>query len=102
MDAGNIWFLEASDTRPNSEFKFDNFLDQIAVGGGLGFRFDFDFFLIRFDVAAQLKDPSKIDGERWLWQPKEEYNSYLTEIYPTQDISYKPILNYNLGIGYPF
>lgn len=102
VDAGNIWFLESDEDRPGSVFNVSDIYDQLAIGAGVGFRFDFDFFLLRFDVAMQVKDPAKINGEQWFWEPKDEYNSYLETVFPGQNVSYSPVLNYNLGIGYPF
>jgi outer membrane protein assembly factor BamA len=82
IDAGNIWILSEDESRPNAEINPDRFWDDIAMGVGVGLRLDFNFFLIRFDLAAKLKDPAsttptKID---LIWN--------------------KPTLN--LGIGYPF
>lgn len=102
IDAGNIWLLEEDDIRPGSGFNKDRFLSEIAVGTGLGLRFDFDFFLIRLDMGIQLKDPAKVPGERWIWEPKDEYNQYLYDLNPTDPKRYVPRTVFNLGIGYPF
>lgn len=102
VDAGNIWLLEEDELRPGSGLEWDTFLSEWAVGAGLGARLDFDFFLLRFDMGLQLKDPSKVPGERWIWEPKDQFNALLDEIYPNEDVTYRPILNFNLGIGYPF
>ncbi|OFY90696.1 MAG: hypothetical protein A3K10_14675 [Bacteroidetes bacterium RIFCSPLOWO2_12_FULL_31_6] len=82
VDAGNIWILEADETRPNAEFKADKLWKDIAIGVGIGLRLDFNFFLIRFDLAAKLKDPGALNPEKF----------YLNWKQPTL----------NLGIGYPF
>ncbi len=82
VDAGNIWILKEDEARPNAEFATDKFWKDIAIGVGVGLRLDFNFFLIRFDLAAKLKDPSSTNPEKFdlIWN--------------------KPTLN--LGIGYPF
>lgn len=82
VDAGNIWILSEDPNRPNAEIRSDKFWKDVAVGVGLGLRLDFNFFLIRFDLAAKLKDPSSAEPEKFdlIWR--------------------KPTLN--LGIGYPF
>ncbi|HNR20696.1 MAG TPA: BamA/TamA family outer membrane protein [Bacteroidia bacterium] len=85
VDAGNIWLRRKENSQPEAEFNASRFLSQMAIGTGLGFRFDFTFFIFRLDVGVPLKDPSLPEGERWLFknlQPKD--------------------LTYNLGIGYPF
>lgn len=91
-DVGNIWFLQSIPERPNGEWKADRFLSEIAVGTGLGARLNFDFFLVRFDLGLQTKDPSLPAGQRWIFEPRDE--DYRT------DLGAK--LNFNLGIGYPF
>jgi len=107
VDAGNIWNIRADQARPGIDFQVDRFLSEIAVGGGIGFRFNFDFFLIRIDAAVQMKDPSLDPGERWLFQGKDRYNEYIRQINedrpPQSQLSpYEWRWNLNLGIGYPF
>ena len=47
----------------------NSFINEIAIGAGLGFRYDFDFFVIRLDIASIIKDPSENIGERWVKNP---------------------------------
>ena len=82
VDAGNIWILSEDPKRPNAEIKADKFWKDIAIGLGIGLRLDFNFFLIRFDLASKLKDPGSNTPEKFDLKWKE------------------PTLN--LGIGYPF
>ena len=82
IDAGNIWILSADENRPNAEIKANKFWKDIAIGIGFGLRLDFNFFLIRFDLAAKLKDPSSKNPEKLNLNWRQ------------------PTLN--LGIGYPF
>ncbi len=84
-DLGNIWLLRESDQFPGGEFSFGRFYKEIAIDAGLGFRFDFDFFIIRLDVATQIRDPYMPPGERWIFNPDMKSN-----------------VVWNLGIGYPF
>jgi len=107
VDAGNIWTINADPSRPGADFEANRFLSEIAYGAGAGARLNFDFFLIRFDLALQIKDPSLDRGERWLFQPKEEYNSYIDNLNSDrasdQQLNYyKWRWNFNIGIGYPF
>lgn len=64
-DIGNIWYRNS----PNSElekgaFQLNRLYKDIAVAAGTGLRFDFDYFLIRFDWAYKVKDPiySELDA----------------------------------------
>jgi len=86
FDEGNIWLAKIDPLRPNSQFT-SNFYTQLGVGGGLGIRFNFNFFIIRFDEAWQMYDPSQPIGER--------FNSN------TKEYSLKR-MKVNIGIGYPF
>ncbi len=85
LDAGNVWFINQNDQFPGGEFRWDSFGRDIAVGGGLGVRLDFDFFILRIDAAVPLKDPALPAKDQWIkkWPGFRDYNL-------------------NLGIGYPF
>ncbi len=103
VDAGNIWLLNPLSDRPNADFTSDRFVSEIAIGTGIGLRLNFDIFLVRLDLGIKLKDPSKVQGERWLWEPKDEYLTYLKSIddsYVTVPTNGRTVLN--LGIGFPF
>lgn len=84
-DAGNIWLLHPNSDRINGNFEFNRFFSEIAIGSGFGLRLDFSFFIIRFDAAVPIRDPSFEPNNRWM------FNKITTE-----DITL------NLGIGYPF
>jgi len=104
LDAGNVWMLRNDANKPGSKFETNRFISEMAVGTGLGLRLDFDFFLIRFDFGLQLKDPAKIPGERWFYEPKTEYNQFLSRFdtdIKTHSYGFPPLI-FNLGIGYPF
>lgn len=102
VDAGNIWLLKEDSLRPGSQFKWDQFSKDIAIGFGFGLRIDLDFFLLRFDLGFPLKNPSLIEGEKWFFQPKDEYNNYLNSLQNPQNVPalYNP--QFNIGIGFPF
>jgi outer membrane protein assembly factor BamA len=85
VDAGNIWRLKKDETKPNGEFNINYFYDQIAIGSGLGLRWDLSFFVLRLDLATPIKDPKYSAGDRWTFNKKP----------------YKNIVA-NFGIGYPF
>ncbi len=85
LDAGNIWLLKENTFYPGGNFKLKNFIGEIAMDAGFGFRFDFNFFIFRIDSAIRLRDPSKNTSERWV-PLKTGFNN----------------LAINFGIGYPF
>lgn len=91
VDAGNIWLLHEDSLRVGGLFDKSKFISEIAFGGGVGFRFDLDFFVIRLDMAAPIKNPALPGGSRWIWE------GGLSE---ERKLFYRP--QFNLGIGYPF
>ena len=66
-------------------FNTNTFLDQMAIGTGVGIRFDFTFFILRLDGAIQVRDPKQPLDDRWVLK-SQTFNS----------------ITYNFGIGYPF
>ena len=102
VDAGNIWLMNQDSLRPGAEFKANEFYKQIAIGAGFGIRLDLSFFLVRLDVAYPLKNPTLIEGERWFFQPKDEYQSYLNTLSNSDNAPRLYAPQINIGIGYPF
>jgi hypothetical protein len=101
IDAGNIWLANVDNSRPNAEFNKSRFYKEFALGTGAGLRFDFDFFIVRMDVGIPLRDPLKVNGEKWLWQGKDEYNAFLSDVNNAPStFKLQPVLN--LGLGFPF
>lgn len=113
IDAGNIWLQRKDEKRPGGDFKFDRFYKEIALGAGLGARLNFGFFIIRFDAGLPIRDPALPEGERWIFESKDEYNAYYAEFLKQNDTQqYNTFIanggyrryrvKFNLGIGYPF
>ncbi|WP_306293778.1 translocation and assembly module lipoprotein TamL [Winogradskyella forsetii] len=83
-DAGNIWnVLDNVEEDAATLTSFDSLRD-IALGSGFGLRYDFDFFVLRFDVGFKTYDPSQVQSKRWF----RDYN-FSNAVY-------------NIGINYPF
>lgn len=99
-DVGNIWNFKETTGQPGAAIS-SQFLSELAVGTGIGARLNFDFFIVRFDLGLQTKDPSLPAGERWLFQPKDQYEADMSAL-TGRIVQYKPEVNFNLGIGYPF
>ena len=72
IDAGNIWTLREYDEQPGGQFRFDEFHKQIAVAYGLGFRLNFDYFILRFDMGMKAVNPAyETTREHWpLFHPR--------------------------------
>ncbi|WP_372757325.1 BamA/TamA family outer membrane protein [Mariniflexile sp.] len=84
IDAGNIWNALDDVTDENSTFTNLSSLKDIAVGSGLGLRYDFSFFVFRFDIGFKTYDPAYQEENRWF----NDYN-FSNAVY-------------NIGINYPF
>ncbi len=62
LDVGNVWNLTGDeDDMEETYFKFSNLLDDLAVGTGIGLRYDLDFFVIRVDWGIGLHVPYDTD-----------------------------------------
>ena len=58
-DVGNIWNRKpsANSSLGSTEIKLDRFYQDVAVAAGTSLRFDFSYFLVRFDWAYKVKNP---------------------------------------------
>jgi len=83
-DIGNIWNVFDNVTDEANKFKGLESMKELAVGTGVGLRYDQGLFVVRFDLGFKTYNPSKIENERWF----RELNFS------------KSVLN--IGINYPF
>ena len=92
LDAGNVWnfddnfeedFKEIVDF--NTKFRFKDFLRELAVGTGIGLRYDLDFLVLRLDWGIGLHVPYKTDKSGFYNMP-----------------NFKNSHTLNFAIGYPF
>jgi outer membrane protein assembly factor BamA len=58
VDAGNVWTIRAYEEQPGGQFKWNEFYKQIAVAYGLGFRLNFNYFILRFDMGMKAINPA--------------------------------------------
>jgi hypothetical protein len=58
IDAGNIWTIADYENQPGGLFRWNTFYREIAVGAGVGLRFDFNFLIFRLDAGTQVYDPA--------------------------------------------
>lgn len=83
VDAGNVWNSPKTDfLDPKGDWPGWDFYKGVAVAGGLGFRFDFTYFVFRTDLGLALYDPAT---SNWFAYDKD-----------------KNPIRLNIGIGYPF
>jgi outer membrane protein insertion porin family len=84
-------FVNENPDKPGAKFTKD-FLGELAVGTGLGLRFDINILIMRLDVGFPLKKPYLAEKNRWLIDQIDLLNPDWR----------KSNLVYNLAIGLPF
>ncbi len=102
LDAGNIWRLKEHETVKGGEFKADQFLAQIALGTGLGLRFDMDYFVLRLDAGLKLKDPQFEGSDQWVIKEFFNAKSFKKTYYETHRPDRYSFIQYNFSVGLPF
>ena len=85
LDAGNIWLLENDPVRPEGKLRMKNFLDELALGTGVGLRFDMTMLVVRADLGIGIHAPYETTKSGYFNIP-----------------SFKEALAFHLAIGYPF
>ena len=89
VDAGNIWTLRQYSDQPGGQFKMKNLLRELAVGYGMGLRFNFDYFIVRFDLGMKAIDPAYSYDDRG-------------EHYPLLHPRLKRDFAFHFAVGLPF
>lgn len=85
LDAGNVWLLKNDPLREGGQLKMKNFFDQLAVGTGVGLRFDMTMLVVRADLGIALHAPYETTRSGYYNIPR-----------------FKDGLAFHLAIGYPF
>ena len=85
LDAGNVWTMHYDEGRPEGHFKFKNILNEMALGTGVGLRYDIGYFMIRLDWGLGLHVP---------------YETGKTGFYNIS--KFKDAQAFHLAIGLPF
>lgn len=90
-DAGNVWLFNEEEGKPGGAFSKD-FLSEIAVGAGVGLRFDFSIMILRFDLSIPLRVPYLEKSDRWTFDRIDFSDKHWR----------RENLMLNIAIGYPF
>lgn len=89
LDSGNIWLLEADPTRPGGSLEevssVGDFFNSIALGTGLGLRYDLTFLVVRLDVGFGLHLPYDTGKSSYYNLPR-----------------FGDAVGVHLAVGYPF
>ena len=84
VDAGNIWNIYDNVIFEDAVFKNLSSLKDIAVGSGVGLRYDFGFFVFRLDLGFKTYNPANNGNPKWFYK---------------NNLSNSVV---NIGINYPF
>ena len=84
MDAGNVW-MKDGDTDSIEKFKWNKFYKQMAVGTGVGVRYDMGMFVVRVDWGVGLHLPYDTSKKGFYNIPR-----------------FKDAQSLHLAVGYPF
>ena len=103
LDAGNVWNISPGNSQPETYFDFKNLGNQLGVGTGMGFRYDLQYFVFRFDVGLKLRDPQFDPADQWVIKKLFSGTKEFKETYDARNSpdSYH-FVQYNFGIGLPF
>ena len=85
MDTGNVWLLKDDPLRPGGTLKAKTFLRDLALGTGVGLRFDISMLVIRADLGIGIHAPYNTGHGGYYNMP-----------------NFGKSLAFHLAIGYPF
>ncbi len=84
IDAGNIWLLKKDPLRPGGQLEAKTFLKDIALGTGVGLRYDLGMMVVRLDLGYGLHTP---------------YSNGTPHYF---NVRFKDAFALHLALGYPF
>ena len=85
LDAGNVWGLKDDGYRSGARFKLKNIAKEMALGTGVGVRYDLEFLILRLDWGVGLHMP---------------YDTGKSGYYNIR--RFKDSHSLHLAVGYPF
>ncbi len=103
-DIGNVWNFK--NTRPDglpdtTQFQFKNLYKQLGVSSGVGFRFDFSYFLVRVDMAFRFKRPDLWTDDAGWQLPDINFKNLFGSATQNRIWRYQNF-NATIGLDYPF
>lgn len=105
VDMGNVWTSSSQAGLSGSEgnFDFKKLGQQLAIGTGIGFRYDVQYFVFRFDVGLKVKDPQFSGSDQWvITKFLGGGKAFRDDYFKTHSPDAYRFVQYNFGIGMPF
>jgi len=88
VDAGNVWTLREYKDQPGGQLSLKELPSQLAVSYGLGLRFNFDYFIVRFDLGMKAVNPAYEEDDE--------------EHYPILHPKFSRDYAFHFAVGLPF
>ncbi|MGM9853808.1 MAG: BamA/TamA family outer membrane protein [Muribaculaceae bacterium] len=85
LDSGNVWLLKSDPARPGGKLRGSTFFKDLALGTGVGLRFDISMLVLRCDLGIGLHAPYDT-GKKGYYNLPDFWKS----------------MAFHLAIGYPF
>ncbi|NLV52566.1 MAG: BamA/TamA family outer membrane protein [Bacteroidales bacterium] len=85
VDAGNVWLMHDDEAHPGGQLRAKTFLKDLAVGTGVGVRYDLEFLILRLDLGVGIHAPYDTGKSSYYNIPK-----------------FKDSLGLHFAVGYPF
>ncbi|MBP5498480.1 MAG: BamA/TamA family outer membrane protein, partial [Muribaculaceae bacterium] len=85
VDAGNVWLLKDDPYKPGGKLTAKSFFKDMAVGTGIGLRFDMQMLVVRADLGLAIHAPYDTGKGGYFNIPR-----------------FKDAVAFHLAIGYPF
>ena len=106
IDAGNVWNIRNANPlggTDSAQFKFSNLYKQLGVSAGTGFRLDFNYFILRFDLGFRFKRPELSDVNNGWKAPSIGFGDAFKKLFAKSQRQWRyENFNFTIGISYPF
>ena len=106
VDIGNVWNLKNSlgpGINDPAQFKFANLYKELGLCAGYGFRFDFNYLVLRTDFGFRFKRPETSDVNNGWKAPSIGFGDAFQKIFSRKYREWRyENFNFTIGINYPF
>ena len=104
-DVGNIWNLRNATFGgdDSASFQFKHLYRDLGIAAGTGFRLDFNYVVLRFDLGFRFKRP-ELAYENNGWKvPSIGFNDAFGKLFKKEYKEWRyNNMNFTIGISYPF
>lgn len=110
VDIGNVWNIrntKLDGSIDSARFQLKNFYRDIGLSAGTGFRLDFNYVVLRFDLGFRFKRPELAYENNGWKAPEIGFDDFFKKIFARgNDDQYRrwryENFNFTIGISYPF